>query len=169
DATYCVEDIPCGDIGSACPQAGAIAWGDCRKHLASFQNDSCVAPWNSTCQVIRTAGGVDIRGCVWSRDSAKKHEHDEAESNVRSSAVAASSSVGGSAQDVSAPLVYGASGFALVLAVAAVAIATAKVPKAAAAVETAADQDKRQEANVEEDAENEAKHLNSLDGAVVEV
>ncbi|ETV70758.1 hypothetical protein H257_13845 [Aphanomyces astaci] len=166
DATYCVDATPCGGVGTACPEANATAWGDCHSHLASYRGDRCVAPWNSTCDVIRSVGGVDLRGCTWVRVPNTQNNNEQTTGRASSAGTAA----GGSA-----PLVYGMSGLALVLAVVAVAMATMKAPQADEVESvltvnaTAEEESKSQEEQDDEAAEADAKHLSHDDGAVVEV
>ncbi|RHX98030.1 hypothetical protein DYB36_005019 [Aphanomyces astaci] len=166
DATYCVDATPCGGVGTACPEANATAWGDCHSHLASYRGDRCVAPWNSTCDVIRSVGGVDLRGCTWVRVPNTQNNNEQSTGQASSA---------GTAAGESAPLVYGMSGLALVLAVVAVAMATMKAPKANEVESvltvdaTAVEESKSQEEQDDEGAEADAKHLSHDDGAVVEV
>ncbi|CAK5195008.1 hypothetical protein Ae201684P_013926 [Aphanomyces euteiches] len=70
DATYIVNDIPCGGSGTSCPVAGDKTWKACHSWLESYQSDDepCVAPWDGSCEVIGTSDlGEPVRGCVWNK------------------------------------------------------------------------------------------------------
>ncbi|CAK4123337.1 unnamed protein product [Aphanomyces euteiches] len=121
DATYFVDDIPCGGDGDSCPLAGNTTWKHCHDALPSYQSpDLCVAPFDAVCQVIGTSDdGKVVRGCVWNKIAVE-------EQSVRTSEAAAPAETTTISQaDIAS---YSLSGLGLVVAIAAIVIATKKAP-----------------------------------------
>ncbi|OQR89714.1 hypothetical protein THRCLA_22638 [Thraustotheca clavata] len=71
DATYSVADSICGsydgtNYGTSCPKAGDEAVADCASNVPSYvaTSQTCVLPFDTTCQQIATGAYGCVKGLL---------------------------------------------------------------------------------------------------------